>query len=155
MSCPAMPGEGACAKRYTDIHVPNAVRTPVVFRCGPSRGVRGSVLLALVVTGERWSRRCPAGCFWFGEVAVDGGSGGTEFLGDLFDGVGAFSVWSLFLVHFAGRFELAWSEFWFLSAGASTCPGSGEPVPGAFGHERVFEFGDGSDDLEEYAANGG
>ena len=60
-------------------------------------------MLALVVTGESWSRRCPAGCFWFGEVAVDGGSGDTEFRGDLFDGVGAFSVCPLFLVHFAGH----------------------------------------------------
>lgn len=66
-----------------------------------------------------------------------------------------FFVWSLFLVHFACQFELAGSEFWFLSAGASACPGCGESVAGAFGHQCVFEFGEGSDDLEEHAADGG
>ena len=92
-------------------------------------------MLTLVVAGESWFRGWRAGGLWFGEVAVDGGSGDAEFLGDLFDGVGAFSVCPLFLVHFAGQFDLAGSEFWFLSAGASACPGCGESVAGAFGHQ--------------------
>jgi hypothetical protein len=37
----------------------------------------------------------------------------------------------------------------FLSAGASSGAG-GEAVEGAFGHEGVFELGDGAEDVEEH-----
>jgi hypothetical protein len=45
---------------------------------------------------------------------------------------------------------MAWSEFGFLSAGASSGAGGGEAVEGAFGHEGVFELGDGAEDVEEH-----
>ena len=50
---------------------------------------------------------------------------------------------------------LPWPEFGFLAAGASAGAGCGQPVAGAFGHQGVFEFGDGAQDLEEHAADGG
>jgi len=49
---------------------------------------------------------------------------------------------------------LAGAEFGFLAAGAAAGAG-GESVDGAFGHEGVLELGDGVEDLEEHAAEGG
>src|SRR6266545_1160985 len=50
---------------------------------------------------------------------------------------------------------LACGEFGFLAAGAAAGAGGGEAVEGAFGHECVFELGDGAEDLEEHPAQRG
>lgn len=83
-------------------------------------------------------------------MSVDGGAGDAELGGDVGDGVQASAVGAGFLVHVSGDPGLACGEFGFLSAGAAA--GGGEAVVGAFGHEGVFELGDGAEDLEEHAA---
>jgi len=75
--------------------------------------------------------------------------------GDLVGGVVAPPVVVGLVVHLAGRLGLLGSEFGFLSAGTSAGAGSREPVDGALGHHGVLELGDGADDREEQAPDGG
>jgi len=87
-------------------------------------------------------------------VPVDGGAGDPEFRGDLRHGVRAFTLVVGLVVHLLGQGDLAGAEFGFLAAGAAAGAG-GESVDGALGHEGVLELGDGTEDLEEHAAEGG
>ena len=82
-------------------------------------------------------------------MAVDGGAGDAELGGDLGDGEFAC------LVHLPRQPGLALPELGFLSPGPSTRPCGGEPVEGAFGHQGVFELGDGAEDLEEHPPDRG
>lgn len=67
-------------------------------------------------TGPRAVAERKARGSWFGQVSVDGGTGDAEFPGDLLDGMGAFALGVLLLVHLAGQFDLARSELGFLPA---------------------------------------
>lgn len=71
------------------------------------------------------------------------------------DGVAVAALVVGLVVHLAGDAGLSCAELGFLAACAAACSGGGEAVAGAFGHQGVLELGDGSEDLEEHAADGG
>ncbi len=88
-------------------------------------------------------------------MSVDRGAGDAEFFGDVSDGVSSFAFGVFLFIHVAGQSDLAGSEFWFLSAGPSSCAGRGESVAGAFGHKGVLKLGNGAQDLEEHPPGDG
>lgn len=84
-----------------------------------------------------------------GEMAVDGGAGDAELVGDLLDGVVAG------VVHLARESDLAGAELGFLAAGAAPGAGGFESVHRPLRHQGLLELGDRAEDLEEHPADRG
>jgi hypothetical protein len=82
-------------------------------------------------------------------VAVDGGAGDAELVGDLLDGQVAG------VVHLSCQLYLAGAEFGFLPSGAASGACGFQAVHGALGHQRMLELGDRPEDLEKHPADGG
>lgn len=89
------------------------------------------------------------------EVAVDGGAGDAELVGDLLDGPLLFPVRVDFVVHLPGELDLSGAEFGLLAAGATVGAGGFQAVHGALRHQGVLELGDRAEDMEEHPADGG
>ncbi|WP_245925191.1 recombinase family protein [Nocardia nova] len=58
-------------------------------------------------------------------------------------------------LHSPRQLDLPRPQLRLLPTGAATRPCSGQPVAGGLGHQGVFEFGDGAEDLEEHAPDRG
>jgi len=89
------------------------------------------------------------------EVAVDSRPGHAELGRDLGDGELVAALLVDLVVHLPGKFGLPRAQLGFGSTDPAACPGGRETVHRSFGHQGVFELGDGSEYLEEHPADGG
>ncbi len=87
-------------------------------------------------------------------MSIDRRSADVELGGDLRDGVLLLAVVAGLVVHLACQLDLPRSELGSLAAGAAAGAGRGKAVHGSLGHERMFEFCDRAEDLEEHPAHG-